>query len=88
MPKQNIRTKKYHCKFCGEPFNILPVCVAHEEKHNYIYIPMTKEMINRLLTYIYTKDEGLLGDKLGQLTIATLRQYLRAEGTKDNIEDD
>lgn len=77
MAKFNQETKQYVCKFCGKAHTILSYAVSCEESHGYVYIPMTKEMVNRLLNFIYNKDDSLLEDNIGQATINILKRYTR-----------
>lgn len=83
MPKQDPKTNYFICDFCGKQHKILPLAISCFESHNVKFVPMTNDMLNRLLQFIYTKDSSLLSDDVGQKIISTIRQYLKVKSLGD-----
>lgn len=69
-----IKTKSgYSCGYCGKHFTDPVECDAHKEEHKLIYLPISREDLSRLVNFIYTKEEKLLGDDL----VDRLQNYLK-----------
>ena len=67
----------YACGYCGKVF---PNPIGADDcktKHELIYVPITKSDLNRLINFIYLKDESLLTQSL----IDTLSKYLRGNSS-------
>jgi hypothetical protein len=63
----------YQCGYCGK-FYTNPIAAENcKDSHNLIYVPFTKEDLNRLINFIYSKEEKLLTETL----ITTLQKYLK-----------
>lgn len=61
------------CGYCGTPYVDQTKADQCRESHDLIYVPLTKTDLNRLLNFIFTKDEALLSREL----MDTLQRYLR-----------
>lgn len=69
----------YNCGYCKK-FYTDPVNAENcKESHKLIYVGITKEDLNRLLLFIYTKEDNVLGEHLVQL----LQNYLKANFITD-----
>lgn len=56
---------KYLCPICRKTFDSSIEADTHrDDEHHVIFLPISLEMINRLLQFIYTKDESLLEPEL------------------------
>jgi hypothetical protein len=67
-----IRTKNgYRCGYCRKEYKERKEAVKCEEKHDLALVPIAKEDLNRLLLFIFRKDERLLSQNL----IRILQKY-------------
>lgn len=60
-----VGKNQYKCLFCDyigpDPTNV----DSHRDKeHDYLMIPMLREDLNRLIQFIFTKDDRLLTERL------------------------
>ena len=62
----------YLCGYCGKVYVSATKADECRDQHELIYIPLTKTDLNRLLQFLYTKDESLLTESL----VDTLQTYL------------
>lgn len=60
------------CGYCGTVFTDPTKADACRDSHELIYVPFTKEDLNRLLQFIYLKNDELLTKSL----MDTLQKYL------------
>lgn len=75
-----IKTSKgYKCGYCGKLFVTSPEADKHKESHSLIYIALSKDDLNRLVNFIYLREEKLLTDTL----VTTLQKYLKSSRKKD-----
>ena len=63
---------KWHCGHCGKPYDDPYKADSCRESHDLIYVPLSKTDLNRLINFIYTKDEQLLTESL----MKTLNKYV------------
>lgn len=63
------------CSYCGSVAPSAREADECRDSHNLLYIPMSKEELNRLITFIFTKDESLLSRDF----IYRLRKYMRLQ---------
>lgn len=63
----------YECGYCNK-FYTNPVDADKcKDGHQLIYISMSQQDLNRLIMFIYTKEDELIDDKL----LSRLKQYLK-----------
>jgi hypothetical protein len=60
------------CGYCGKAYTDQVKADNCRDSHELIYIPLTKTDLNRLLQFLYTKNEELLTESL----VNTLQTYL------------
>ena len=60
------------CGYCGKPYTDPVKADNCRDSHELIYIPLTKTDLNRLLQFLYTKNDELLTESL----VNTLQTYL------------
>jgi len=63
----------YLCGYCRKFFTNPVDAEACKEHHNLVYVALSMEDLNRLVNFIYTKEEALLTETL----INNLQRYLR-----------
>jgi hypothetical protein len=66
MPKK-ISENVYGCSFCKEQFSgegCLTKAMAHEQDHNLIYFPMTKEELHAILLFFFTREDRVIKPEL------------------------
>lgn len=61
------------CTYCGLPYDSEEKAKACRDKHNIIFVKLSAEDLNRLIHFIYSKDEKILGPTL----IRNLEKYRR-----------
>lgn len=64
---------KWACSYCGKEFNDPVAGDSCRDSHELYYVPLSKTDLNRLIQFIYTKDESLLTKTL----VKTITSYLR-----------
>jgi hypothetical protein len=67
------RDGKYLCGYCYKPYAKIDQAETCKESHNLIYLAISQEDLNRLVNFIYTKEESLLGETL----VDRLQSYLK-----------
>jgi len=55
---------KYICAYCGREYSHAQAADACRDGHKLIYIGLTKEDLNRLLTFIQLKQDDLITESL------------------------
>lgn len=58
---------RWHCKYCDDDFPNELGAQGCENNHEIIYIPFYKEDLQRLLQFMFTKDDNLLTERLVKL---------------------
>lgn len=66
-------TKGYACSYCGKQFPDPIAADNCKDGHDLIYVAISKEHLNRLITFIYSKEEDVLPDGL----VERLKSYLK-----------
>ena len=64
---------KWLCGYCHKEYPDQAKADSCRDGHDLIYVPFTPTDLNRLLNFIYLKDDSLLTKSL----MATLNKYLR-----------
>ena len=67
------KKKIYQCSYCGKPFESKEPALRCKEEHDIIFVELSAEDLNRLIHFIYSKDEKILGPTLMQ----NLEKYKR-----------
>lgn len=89
-----LKNGNYACGYCGKQFNGKTAqsdADTHKEEHDLIYLQISKEDLQKLVLFIFSKDERLLGEDL----VNRLQSYLKGafnlelmKGTKsDNYKN-
>ena len=73
----------YKCGYCGKFFTDPIECDSHKDSHKLIYLALSKEDLNRLVMFIYSKDESVLGEDI----VSRLQSYLRGSFNLDLLKD-
>lgn len=72
-----IKTKNgYKCGYCGKLYtgqNGITDADKCKESHNLIYVALSPEDLNRLLMFIYSKDDRVLSESI----VDRLQSYLK-----------
>ena len=63
----------YECKYCNKTYHNELLATSCEQSHNLVYVPLTREDIQRLMQFMVTKEDALLTKSL----IKTLQKYSR-----------
>jgi hypothetical protein len=63
----------YQCKYCGKIFYNELLATSCEQGHDLIYVPLTREDIQRLMQFMVTGESELLTESL----VKTLQKYSR-----------
>jgi len=66
---------EYLCSYCSKIFVHPQDADACRDNHNLIYVALTKEDLSRIMQFIVTKDDDLLGERL----IKRLQAYARTK---------
>jgi hypothetical protein len=66
---------KYPCSYCGKVFAIPAQADACRDDHGLLYVALTKEELNHILQFFYTKEDDLIEPSL----IKRLQRYARAK---------
>jgi hypothetical protein len=64
MAIKNDADGTYSCSYCGKVFVDPFKADECRDSHELIYIPFTKKDLNRLVEFIYLKDDSLLTPSL------------------------
>jgi hypothetical protein len=64
---------KYLCGYCLKPYAQQMDAEGCKDSHELLYVALSKADLNRLINFIYTKDEQLLTESL----IKNLKKYMR-----------
>jgi hypothetical protein len=68
-----VGTKLYKCGYCGIEYSDPARADSCNKKHELIYVPISKGDLNRLINFLFSKDEALISKTL----IETLMKYLK-----------
>jgi hypothetical protein len=75
-----IKTSKgYKCGYCNKIYITSPEADRCKDSHQLIYIALSVDDLNRLVNFIYLKEEKLLSESL----VETLQKYLKNSRKKD-----
>ena len=55
---------KFSCSHCGKIYSQLHEAENCRESHELLYFPITKEELNSILQFIFTKEDELLDEDL------------------------
>lgn len=73
---------KYKCTVCGKLFPQEIECDIHRDKdHDLIYLPLTREDLNRLNLFLRIKDDTLLTQSL----VFTISNYAKESARKQAV---
>ena len=72
----------YQCGYCKKFFTNPVDADNCKEGHDLIYIPLSKEDLNRLIMFLYSKEDKLLTSSL----VETLQKYQKGGFSLDLIE--
>lgn len=64
---------KYNCSYCGKEYAYPQDADICRDGHELIYVALTKEDLSHILTFMYTKDDDILDERL----IKRLQAYYR-----------
>lgn len=68
-----LKTGEYKCLFCNYRHNNPSLVNDHRDKeHEFVLVPMTNDMLSRLVQFIFTKNEELITEDLYNM----LKMYL------------
>ncbi len=72
-----IKNKKGHwiCSYCKKEYDQATDADTCRESHNLVYIALAQDDLNRLIQYIFTKDERLLNRR--ERIVITLQEALK-----------
>lgn len=69
-----IKTKTgYKCGYCGKEFGSPIDADNCKESHQLLYVALSREDLNRLIMFIYTKEDAVLGEQV----VDRLQSYLK-----------
>ena len=75
-----IKTAKgYKCGYCGKLYVTSPEADRCKDSHELIYVALSKDDLNRLVNFLFIRDEKLLTETL----ITTLQKYLKSARRKE-----
>jgi hypothetical protein len=60
----------WECKYCHKIYKLELIALGCENSHGIVYVPIRKEDLQRLIQFIYTKDERLLTETLMETLMA------------------
>lgn len=76
-----IRENKiYSCMYCGREYPDPFKADACRDSHELLYIAMTKEDLNRIINFIYSKEDSLITEAL----LTNLRRYIKYANVKSS----
>lgn len=75
-----VRPGNWACGVCKKVYPDPIQADLCRDSHGVIYVPFTKEELNRLINFIYTKEEALLTPAL----VDKLSKYLRSSSEGRN----
>ena len=67
------KKKMYQCSYCGKPFKERDHALSCKDSHDIIYVELSAEDLNRLLHFMHSKDEKIIGPTL----MRNLEKYRR-----------
>lgn len=73
----------YKCGYCKKLYPNQVEADGCKSSHNLIYVALSMEDLNRIIQFMYTKDDDLLGENLVQ----TLQSYLRTNFIREYVEE-
>lgn len=74
-----LKSGKYKCGYCTKEYAKLDEAETCKESHNLIYLSLSKDDLHRLIQFIYSKDDRLLGDNL----VDRLQSYMKGSFTQE-----
>lgn len=77
----------YECGYCHQFFTDPIECDTHKDTHQLIYLALSTEDLNRLVTFIFTKEDRVLGEKLVDRLQSYLKGSFNLQNSKRDIED-
>lgn len=72
----------YECGYCHKFFTDPIECEKHKDTHNLIYLALSQEDLNRLVVFIYSKDDLVLGNDI----VDRLQSYLKGSFNTDLLK--
>lgn len=63
----------WKCSYCGKLYSDSIAADSCRESHEILYIQISKTDLNRLINFIFTRDEKLISENL----VKTLQRYAR-----------
>jgi hypothetical protein len=82
MEKETKKVVKVRCIYCGEYINRPNYNTHLQKEHDLIYVAIEKSDLNRLIQFIYIKDESLLTKSL----VETLQTFHNNASKKQLVE--
>lgn len=70
---EDKKKERYECPYCGKPFEKKELALNCKDTHDIVYVELSAEDLNRLLHFMYSKDEKILGPTL----MKNLEKYRR-----------
>lgn len=64
----------YLCGYCNKKYKTQPEADGCKESHKLIYVPISREDLNRLVNFIYLKEDKLLTNSL----VETIVKYSKS----------
>lgn len=55
---------KYKCLYCGKSYSEEGEAVDCKDSHHLVYVPIAREDLNRLLQFVFLKQDDLLTPEL------------------------
>lgn len=70
---------KYKCSFCNKVYDTPDLADSCRDSHDLVYLQILRSDIDRILKFLYLKDESLITETL----IQSLRQGLAQKNEKN-----
>lgn len=71
--RKGEKEKQYTCLYCNTPYSEKKKAEKCIKDHDIIYFPISRDDLNRLNNFIFTREDKLLSSSL----IETIRKYAR-----------
>jgi len=68
-----LKNGKYLCGYCLKPYDKPFDAEACKDSHELIYVPLSKADLNRLINFIYSKNDSYLNENL----VNILKRYMK-----------
>jgi len=68
-----MKKGKYLCGYCLKPYAKQFEAEGCKDSHELVYVPLSKADLNRLINFIYSKNDDYLNENL----INVLKRYIK-----------